>query len=197
MRVGHTWLIRCVSAFLRHRTSPHRCGATESPTRRHSPAPATFWAGGAALRPVADGTRHGLAPPAISYVDPRGPTPGAAPWYTRPTPWWTPACTSSTRPTSRRAAHGGATLPRRQRKLFGLVGIYDPSLFVRSGPVFAREVIVPTAGHSLAPLLNYWELTSLRRGVKRLHDVAPRAAEARPRACWGRGSLPPRRRPVR
>ncbi len=59
-----------------------------------------------------------------------------------------------------------------QRKLFGLVGIDGPSLFVGSSPVFAREVIVTTAGHSLAPLLNYWELTSLRRRAKRLHGVA-------------------------
>ena len=59
-----------------------------------------------------------------------------------------------------------------QRKLFMLVRIDDPSLFVGSGPAFAREVIVPTAGHSLAPLLNYMELTSLRRRVERLHGVA-------------------------
>ncbi len=60
-----------------------------------------------------------------------------------------------------------------QWRLLGLVGIDDPSLFIGSGHVFARVAIVLTAGHSLAPLLNYWELTSLQRRVERLQGIAP------------------------
>ncbi len=102
-----------------HCTSPRPCGATESLTRRRSPAPATF-------SPPPIGGR-GCAPSRCGWTAPR-PGIGDFPhrsarsyprrrtWHTRPTPWWTPMCTSSTRPTSRRAARDGATSSRRIRR---------------------------------------------------------------------------------
>lgn len=50
-------------------------------------------------------------------------------------------------------------------KFYDLVGLENVTLIGGEPPVFAREVIVPTEGFNHSPLLNYWNVVSMRQKV--------------------------------
>eukprot|EP01082_Thalassiosira_pseudonana_P006326 g6188.t1 g6188 contig20:1032949-1034593(+) len=65
------------------------------------------------------------------------------------------------------AIHIGCKVQGYHRDFFELAGLNSSKVaLIDEVPVFAKEVIIPTSGYSHSPLLNYWNLVSMREHVE-------------------------------
>jgi hypothetical protein len=65
------------------------------------------------------------------------------------------------------AIYIGCKVQGYHRDFFELAGLNSSKVaLIDEVPVFAKEVIIPTSGYSHSPLLNYWNLVSMREHVE-------------------------------